>query len=605
VNKNIVCGKFDNVINFDDQSISNQKIRIGSINPNSLEKIKYIPIAVNSKSIIYNNKIYEVRAFFIQMDSEDLKNLIVLTQKEKEFILEELVDFDIDLKVFEFQYPIFTHIRYISNIHKNYEELKKLLIDIETLEIKGKSLAHHLSTKYLYKIERKLRYKNRLDHFFAFAYKGGYSEVFKLKEERKDRMVIALDYNSMFVDSMMDNFIDPKTLQYHKFNKETKLKDLDNGLYRIILRNPKNTFFKQFHPFKYIKMNQSFFFQLDENQSIEILLFKNEIEYYKRFFDEVEILEGFFSKKKIRHPLEKYARDTYKERVEYKKNNNILMANLSKFKLITIHSATNSKRFITLFFKTKKEIIKYLSINYMINFPSNISVDEQLSLIKDNIYFNFKKYKKGYKLKVVNYKSHDTIFSLSSQILANSRLKMIRTIEKFLLYKSVEICYINIDSIHISILKSEIDNFLLEHKHIISDKLGDLKIEAISERGYWFDVGRYWLFSKNNVDLHKNSLFNFKNNDIKFIRNRKIKFISKVEGSIFSFVKTAYVSLYSSFSYNKRVVLDENMDSSSFKRYNYSEINNLNVARDTYNNEIFKSKKIKINLYNRIATVSD
>lgn len=605
INKHIICGKFDNIINFDSQTITNQRIRIGSKNPNHLKEVNYIPIAVNNTSIIYKDEIYDIRDFLAKYNREKLNNLIVLTSKERELILDELVDFDVAVKVFEINYPIFSHIKYISNIHKNYNELKKLLTIIKGFSIKGDSLAHNLSTQYLYKIERKLRHKNKLDYFFAFAYKGGYSEVFKLKEERKDRVIIALDYNSMFVDSMIDDFVEPKTLRYKKFNNKVSLNNLENGLYRVILENATNTFFKRFHPFKYIKMNQSFLFELEENQCIELLLFKNEIEYYKKFFDKVEIIEGFYSLKTIRHPLEKYAKEIYKERLNYKEDNNKLMESLSKFKLITIHSSTNAKRFKTLFFNTKEEIVKYISLNYMISFPENITTEEKLLLIQDNRYFSLRKYKHGYKVKVINYKSYDSVFSLSSQILANSRLKMVRTIEKFLLHPSVEICYINIDSIHISILESEANNFIEKHKNIISNKLGDFKIESISERGYWFDVGRYWLFTDKNVDLYKNSFFNRKTDSDKFIKNRKIKFISKAEGSIFSFVKTTYMSIFNTFSYNKKVILDDTIDNSNFGRYNYSEICNLDVAEITYNNEVLKSKNFKINLYNKIATVED
>lgn len=177
------------------------------------------------------------------MNKSELKNLIVLTHKERQLLLDILVDFDIDVKVFELLYPFFNHIKYISNIEKTYYELVTLLNKVNELDIKGKSLAHNLSTKYLYKIERKLRYKNKYDYFFAFAYKGGYQEVFKLKEERKDRVVISFDFNSMYIDGMMDRFMEPKSIKYRKFFSQPKtIKTLENGLYRVILKKPKNTF---------------------------------------------------------------------------------------------------------------------------------------------------------------------------------------------------------------------------------------------------------------------------------------------------------------------------------------------------------------------------
>ena len=42
---------------------------------------------------------------------------------------------------------------------------------------------------------------------------------------------------------------------------------------------------------------------MEENQWIETLLFKNEIEYYKLFFEDIEVIEGLISDKCIPHTL--------------------------------------------------------------------------------------------------------------------------------------------------------------------------------------------------------------------------------------------------------------------------------------------------------------
>ncbi len=208
--------------------------------------------------------------------------MIVLTVKERNLILEALVDFDIfRIAVLELVYPIFSNIKYHSDIESSYKYLTSLLQEVDSLGIKGKSLAHDLSTQYLFWIERKLRVKNTLDYFFAFAYSGGYSEVFKLKEKRGNRVVMAFDYNSMFVDCMMGKFLEPKSIKFKKF-KHTSLdiSQLHNGLYRVILENPIDSFFRNYHPFKYTLYGKSLAFNLSDEQSVEIMLFKNEISYY-------------------------------------------------------------------------------------------------------------------------------------------------------------------------------------------------------------------------------------------------------------------------------------------------------------------------------------
>ena len=132
--------------------------------------------------------------------------------------MEELIDFDLDIKVFENLYPIFDNIKFSSDPKINYEKLIELMDIIKKFQLSGNSLAHNLSTKYLYKIERKLRFKNTLDTCFAFAYKGGYQEVFKLKEERIDRVVISMDFNSMFPYCMLGKFLEPKSVEYKFIN---------------------------------------------------------------------------------------------------------------------------------------------------------------------------------------------------------------------------------------------------------------------------------------------------------------------------------------------------------------------------------------------------
>jgi len=596
--KNIICGKFDNCI---DMNIPNiKKTRIGSINPNKLTKNKYIPISTNGRMVKFEDKIYSIDDLFRFLHINNINDLIVLTGYEKNLILEKSIDFDIKIHVFEFIYPIFNEIRYISNIEKNYSKLLEVIKIIDNLGIKGKTLGNNLSTNNLFKIERKLRFKNNLDYFFTFSYKGGYQEVFKLKEERSDRIVIAFDFNSMYASNMDGYFLEPRYIKYINLRgKNINIENLKNGMYRVILKRPKDTFFLKFHPFKYVRLRSSFYFNLEKEQCIEILIFKNEIEYYGSFFESIDIIEGFYSNKKIKHPLYEYAKSMYIDRTQYTIN---YMKSLCKFKLVTIHGSTNMKNYINLYFKTKSEMIDYVSSKFMIQFPEDMSEDYKLSLICDSNIFSFQKKNNTYKAKIINYNSHSVIYSLSSQIIANSRIKMLKTIELFLKHESVEICYCNIDSLHISIKKDEVDSFLQHNSNLISNKLGCLKIESISNKGYWFDIGRYWLLGDNGVDIFKNVYFNRKGNKTPFIKDAKVKYIYKSES--FSYVKSIYISLYNSFSYSKKVNVDnKNIDNIDFFRYNHHEINELDVAKQSYTKEILSSKKLKIDLYNKLSTV--
>ena len=178
---------------------------------------------------------------------------------------------------------------------------------------------------------------------------------------------------------------------------------------------------------------------------------------------------------------------------------------------------------------------------------------------------------------------------------------MIKTIESFLLYPSVEICYCNVDSIHISILKSEVNSFLKKYDGLISNKLGNLKIESISEKGYWFDVGRYWLKTNDKIDLFKNVFFNHRNDINTFLKTRKIKF--NCTNKTFHYIKERYASVYNAFSYTKKLDDTCPLDTINYKRYNFEEIEKFHVASRSISQEILNSKQTKIVLFDKLATV--
>jgi len=117
-NHNIICGKFDCNIKLEAHKLHNpEKVRIGSVNPEHLEYKNFEPIATNGKVVLHNGHLSDVRDFLATIHKNDKINLIVLTLRERDSILDELVDFDLKIDVFEVLYPIFKHIKYVSNIN--------------------------------------------------------------------------------------------------------------------------------------------------------------------------------------------------------------------------------------------------------------------------------------------------------------------------------------------------------------------------------------------------------------------------------------------------------------------------------------------------------
>ncbi len=595
----IVCGRFDNIIDFEGvENVKIRKVRLGSINPNQYTDISYSHMSTNGREIYFEGKIYDANDF---LHSKNLKNLMVLTYRERDLILEKLSNFGKSVVVFEGMYPVFSNVRYTSDIQVMYEELLSLEKAIKGFGIRNDRLSKQCSELNRYKIERKIRYKNNLDKYFGFAYKGGYQEVFKVREERKDRVIIAFDFNSMYSDCMKGEFLKPKEIKYKKINsKDVELKNLSPGLYRVNLINPINTTFNKIHPFKYTRNNKSYSFEMEKYQTIEILLFKNEVIYYSEFFERTLVLEGFVSEKAMPHPLFKDAQKSYKKRLLSRVSNNSVLEKLHKLKLVYMHSSTNPVRMKKFCSSNIEYICGYLSKNYMLNDCKDSCGESYLRSLSKSKYFDFKKNKDEYNVCAIDFSHRDCIYSLSSQVLANSRLKIIKTAMSFSNQKSVELCYSNIDSIHISIIKENVSGFLERNKDLISDDMGDLKVQFFADRGYWFDTGRYWVFKGSRLVSFKNILFNFIGNKEPFSFRRLIPV--RIRVGLFDYVKDLYFNLDNSFGYSKKLSTDK-VGYRNFNRYMYSDICENYKAINSYSDEMLRSRKYKIDLFNRVRCV--
>ena len=106
-----------------------------------------------------------------------------------------------------------------------------------------------------------------------------------------------------------------------------------------------------------------------------------------------------------------------------------------------------------------KEVRDFLSTSFMMNLDA-IGLDEIAEFLTHHKYFGLTRTPQGYQLSYLDVSASSTVFSLSAQVVANARLKVVQTLERFLSHRSVELCYANIDSIHLSIHRDEVDAFL-------------------------------------------------------------------------------------------------------------------------------------------------
>lgn len=598
----IVCGKFDNHISFNTPETENlsKARRIAADNPNKIKKTNYTPISTNGSKVLHQGAIFEIEDFLDALPDNDGGQLIVLTLKEYLLILDKISLRNVSVSIFEINYPLFTNIKYNTSLRANIALLNKLLKKVEHLKMKGSTFSRDQTLHHLHSIARKLRFKNGFDHFFFFAYKEGYQEVFKLKEERADKVIIAFDFNSMFADCMKGDFCEPRSICHRTFTDHSiDPAQLDEGIYRVVLKGAKESFFLDHHPFLYKRLGKSYHFRLNHGDSVEAVLYKNEINYYKSFFQEVDVKEGFCSNRTLTHPLLDNALSLYTRRRYFKSRGDEVMQNYCKMSMQLMHSSTNQKVFKTKYFNSLHAVLSFLSSEFQLNFNEEINTAEIRNFFKKSKYFNLDKDKRGIRLVYLDIKADSLLFSVSAKIIANARIKLLETIERFLGHNSVEICYSNIDSIHISIDKSEVDRFLTLHKDLISDDLGKLKIQAIADQGYWFDVGRYWLKKNGKVVLFKNKNFNYKGAKNEFISKRKVYSLTKSEA--FSHLDFFFANLENSFSYSKRVKPSSTEQSLAFERYTFAEVKSIETANFTEANELMKSKKLKVSLFRHIS----
>lgn len=595
----IVCGKLDNRADlgtFSKHASTKIKFHANNVNPSILAAP--LPIAIGEKNIWFDGRFWEREVFLAMAAEKGVKRFVVLTEREYLEIVEHAEAHGLSVDIFEIRFPIFLYIKYSSCPRTNYEVLKKHLQKLKQLGINSDSLSKNLAQQYLRATAKKVRLKNRYDRHFFFAYKDPYQEVFKLKEERPERLIIALDFNSMYLDSMKGKFSSPASVEYKHFNDESlDHTNLANGIYRVRLVAAKQSFLLDHHPFRYKRLGRSFYFKMNDGDTIETLLHKNEIEYFARFFERVEIIEGLFSVETIEHPLLTKGLNLYAQRMYHRRRGDCIKENLCKISLQHMHSATNQKKFAKKCFDSLGQVRNFLSTRFAMNLET-VGLDEIIDFLTRHKYFGLILTPQGYQLSYLDTSTPSTIFSMSAQVVANARLKMIQTLEKFLSHRSVELCYVNVDSIHLSICRDELSSFLDQNRHMISDHLGALKVEAIADQGYWFDVGRYWLKKDDEVVLFKNKGFHHKAAPNPFVCRRKVSHF--IEKPTFSHLRTYLMKIEKSFSYHKRLEHRTSRES-RFVRFSYEEIRDLHTANLTEAHEQLSSIKAKIELFRRIS----
>lgn len=597
---NISIGRFDNLTNFQFEKNSH-KIRLWSSPPKTLSLKLFTPISTDGERICFDGKVFSIEEFSIFIRDINVNEFIVLTNKEKLLLLEQGVTYAFDINVLESNFPFFSNIKFNPNLHQTLEKLENCLKRVRQLNVRGHSVGQQTVNEGMHKVERKVRYKKALDSNFFFANLSGYQEVFKLREERQDRTVISLDYNSMYASCMEGDFLDPKHLEYRRFNQNLSKISLPKGFYRVVLLKPLTEYISNFHPFKYSCFQRSFPLKLNSQDEVEIFLFDEEIDYYKRHFKDVYVLDGIVSKQTINHPLFNYASKLYSRRLKALQSKNKTLASLLKLKLAMLHGSTNKVNSKSRIFSDYDELKSFIEREFFISSLSLYSKRNFLELLNDSNYFSIKPSGGKIVLTYRDYRNASNLFSLSARILANARLKMTQTLELLNKFEGLEICYVNIDSVHISIPRNRQRDFFEYMGNMISEKMGDLKVQSIADKGYWLDIGRYWLIENRSVKQFANTGFNPPGNANPFIR--KNKKLVRFKSHIFDFCKPYYSSIENSFSFKKHLLGEQVIGTQNYNRFNYEDISTLAKMLNTEQTETLRSLQTKSATFNRISNL--
>ncbi|EAB6708928.1 hypothetical protein DU754_03630 [Salmonella enterica subsp. enterica] len=570
--------------------------RIFSHNPDKDTTVPFFPIGVDALQVFDGQHTYNLFTFLSQFKNPT--PIITLTIKEKQLIISSGISKVGGIVCFEEIYPFFKDINFVNNASQNYIFLLHKIKCISNLNIKG-GATDYWSRKYMHKVARKIKKCSLLDASFAHASSLAYQEAFKLIEARPERKVIALDFNSMYASCMAGEFADPANLVHQEINKyHSDNNVLPCGIYRVLLSNPINTFIREYHALKYCFLNKKYPFNLKENHSVETLLHSNEITYYAIHFSNIFIFEGIFSMKSISHPLLKDVRRTYAQRLHYKRQGNYIQERLCKLQLATMYGSVKRRRYHTATFNSVDKAMHFLQENFGLECPDVIQPIDFFKFISDGNHFTIK-VDNEIKIRYLTHHANTIIFGLYSQVIANARVKMMQAIEFLKKYPDLELCYCNIDSMHVSIPADSIDDFYSYAAPLIGEDIGMLKIEMQADCGYWYEPGRYWLIRDNAVVLFKNQGLNspYSNNPFQ----DGCSYYKKYHEDGYSIPVKCHNNIVGMLTYTKKLTLKDEPKNISFSRYEIDDIASFSNIQESILDEIEKSANFKIKLFETLS----
>ena len=579
----ITCGRFDNHLVFN-SAMANKKSNY-FVRSKLIKNIDFEVIGTNGVDLFFRKNKYSLTNFFSSENQH--AHFLVSTQREYDLLIDFICVYSLTVTVIEISFPIFRDIKFFGDAGKNFEQSDYYLKQLKSLNIKGASISKGINKSFRKRAFKNQKMKDSFDSFFGNANTGPYREVFKFKEERKDKTIIALDVNSMYLHMMKEPFMSPGSFRSITKEEKRSAKNPKKGLYRVRLSKPYSEFISNYHPFKIHNQLKTFPFYLEKNNSIETVLTHDEIVYFQKHFDDIVIVDGIIAKESKEHPLLKTGQKIFSRKHDEKK---IMLNSLRKMKLVHLHSSLNPSRKIKCLFGDRDQLDRTLMEKYGID-SGELTHSELFSLIRcHRAHLKLGMVGSKYSLISSNFHSSETVQSFSHEIISRSKIFMMDFLERILSVESTEICYVNVDSVHVSIDSKNVSLFFEKMSNFIGNDLGKFKIEAIADKGYWFDVGRYFLFREGELIKFKNINFNTRSCATPFTTHRTHPKLIQFGKMVFK--RFQKLRIEDNFTYRKKIVGDfaQNIN---FARYSLGSFHKENI----FINETLKSNKIKLRKY--------
>lgn len=533
------------------------------------------------------------------INNSSARVLLVLTNKERwklRRVIHEIGS-PLTVRALENDFPLSGAIKYQS-CEQNYAYLIATLESIKQLGYKTEKCSTQIYEKYNRKIARKITTKSSFDNEFKNLSLSSFSDTFVLAERRRNRKVYCLDFNSMYSSCMLDKFSDFKSLYRYAIEmKRLHSYDVANipcGIFRVILRGPKTDFIKKYHPIRIKFLSQSLRVNLDQKSDIELVVTRDDLEFFCEHFDYIYLVEAYVSDRTIAHPLANQAKFVLKKKSKTKN----FVKNIWKLHSTILHTACVCRIYRKKRFANLQDLIDFVR-REIVN-DNELQDHDLLTLLESDKNFNIKKIGAAYVMNYADYSDNKTIYSLYHEVLSKARVKLLRCMNFIYQLGYTELCYANIDSIHVSIPNNKEQEFVNAMEPFIGTDCGQLKIEAIGDAGYWFGIGRYWILNNKRVIKHANSVFNINSqtsllaDSLKFL---KLKKYGKLRAST---IRT--LTLENSFSGAAKVCSQIEPNFIRYERFETPE--NVCQIRDIKMNEKFRTKKLKKFLFDELTQLT-